>query len=316
VTPVPDLMPPEDLRGRIMRVCTDDLPAGRAHRTSVAHRSGQFGHDGFPRPVTVARPRRVPKAAVAAAAAAGVIAVVAVLIVALSGGAHPARLTSSRLSKPTTIAAASSPVTDAGPSLTATPNHSATPKTTLAATRSPAPSSAAASTTSPATVKTGNAKPTPPAKKTPPPVTRTTSAPPPPTPSAPVSTPAPPPNPVLLVHPTALSLVSVNNAAASASITLIGFGATVHWTATVSTGGGHITIGRTSGTLAPGTSTTVTATASGTASFTAHITLMPGDHIVTVKVTAKKVVTKKAGARRPSLRAWLRTGSLGLQRDP
>jgi len=75
VTPVPGAILPDGLRGRIMKVCTDDTPAGRAHRTTVTHRSGQFGYDGFPKPVTVARPRRVSRVVVAAAAVVGAGAV-------------------------------------------------------------------------------------------------------------------------------------------------------------------------------------------------------------------------------------------------
>lgn len=293
VTPVPDLALPDGLRGRIMKVCTDDTPAGRAHRTTVAHRSGQFGYDGFPRPVTVARPRRVPRVAVAAAVVVATAAVVVIVVAAMSGGSHPARLTSAGLGNPagviptTSLIASTSPATRAN----ASPHHSAKPTMTLAATRSPHPSRAA---TSPAAVKTtANPRPTP-HRTASSPATHTTS-PAQPTPSVSTSTYTPPPNPVLLVRPTSLSLTSVNGAAASGSITIIGFGGTVHWSAAVHAGAHHVAVTPAAGTLKPGASTTVTVIASGTVSFTAHITLMPGDHIVTVKVTAKKVTTKSAG---------------------
>jgi hypothetical protein len=90
-----------------------------------------------------------------------------------------------------------------------------------------------------------------------------------------------------------LSLISVNGAAVSADITILGYGATVHWSASVNSPAvGHIAIGPEAGTLKPGTSATVFVTASATTTFSATIVFMPGDHIVTVTVTAKKVVTK------------------------
>jgi hypothetical protein len=297
VTPVPDVILPDGLRGRIMKVCTDDTPPGRAHRTSVTHRSGQFGYDGFPKPVTVAKPRRISPVVAVVAAVVGAGAVVAVLIVALSGGSPANPAADSVLTIPTGLVGVATPVSGTAPSPTASPKRSAKPKVTLASTHSPAPPAPTLS----AAASTGNPRPTPPrtAPKppapSPPPVKPSTVAPQ-PTPSVSTSTYTPPPNPVLIVNATTMSLVSVNGAAVSGSISIQGYGGTVHWSASVNTGGGHITVSRASGTLKPGMSTTIGVTASGTTSFTARITLMPGDHIVTVTVTAKKVVTKKATA--------------------
>ena len=49
--------PPADLRGRVLTVCADNTPAGRAHRMSVAHRAGVFGPAGFPKAIGPSGPR-------------------------------------------------------------------------------------------------------------------------------------------------------------------------------------------------------------------------------------------------------------------
>jgi hypothetical protein len=309
VTPVPGAILPDGLRGRIMKVCTDDTPAGRAHRTTVTHRSGQFGYDGFPKPVTVARPRRVSRVVVAAAAVVGAGALVTGLIVALSGGPQPNPVADSVLSSPTGVLSVPTPVSGTVPGPTARPRHSAKPKVTLAATHSPAPPSSTPPTTAIATTadpKPAPSRTAPRIKPPPPPPVSHTPNPPQPTPSVSTSTYTPPPNPILIVNPMSLSLVSTNDAAASGSISIEGYGTTVHWSAVLSTGGGHITVKPVAGTLKPGASTNVGVTASGTSSFTARITFMPGDHVVTVTVTAKKVVTKKAAIKTASTGGFVR----------
>ena len=42
---------PNELRGQVLRACTDNTPAGRADRASVAHRAGSFGPAGFPKAI-------------------------------------------------------------------------------------------------------------------------------------------------------------------------------------------------------------------------------------------------------------------------
>jgi hypothetical protein len=306
VTPVPDVELPDTLAGRIIMICTDESPAGRAHRVTVTHRAGQFGHDGFPRPVTMARQRRVPRVAVAIGAVVGAGAVATALIIVLSGGSQPSQVVSA-LSSPTGVVGVSSPASGTGPGTgqaarpSARSGHSVGPKVTLEATRSAAPSAPSAPTMpAPATTANPGPVPTKTAHKNPVAAPTTTAPRPSPSPSTSTSTYSPPPNPTLIVNPTALSLVSVNDAPISGSISVLGYGANVTWSAAVSAGGGHIAAGPTSGTLAPGASTSITVTVYGTVSFTAHVLLMPGEHMVTVTVTAKKVVTK-TGATRPYL---------------
>jgi Sigma-70 region 2 len=87
-TPPPETTLPPGLPGHILSACADSTPGGRAYRTSVAHRAGPFGYDGFPKPNALrgTRQRRVPRhrQAGAAVAAAAVLAAAAIMIVAIS----------------------------------------------------------------------------------------------------------------------------------------------------------------------------------------------------------------------------------------
>jgi hypothetical protein len=54
---LPEVLPPDELRKRVLETCADGTPTGRAHRVSVAHRAGPFGRTGFPKPVIPPGPR-------------------------------------------------------------------------------------------------------------------------------------------------------------------------------------------------------------------------------------------------------------------
>jgi hypothetical protein len=84
-TPPPETALPPGLPGQILSACTDNTPVGRAHRTSVTHRAGPFGHDGFPKATAVhgTWQRRFRRHRQAGAAAA-VLAAAAIMIVAIS----------------------------------------------------------------------------------------------------------------------------------------------------------------------------------------------------------------------------------------
>ena len=87
-TPPPETTLPPGLPGQILSACADNTPAGRAHRTSLTHRAGPFGYDGFPKADamrgTWRRRFRRHRQAGAAVAAATVLAGVATTIVAIS----------------------------------------------------------------------------------------------------------------------------------------------------------------------------------------------------------------------------------------
>jgi hypothetical protein len=87
-TPPPETAVPPGLPGQILSACADNTPVGRAHRTSVTHRAGPFGHDGFPKANAVRgtweRRLRRHRRAGAAVAAAAALAAAAIMIVAIS----------------------------------------------------------------------------------------------------------------------------------------------------------------------------------------------------------------------------------------
>jgi hypothetical protein len=87
-TPPPEATLPPGLPGHILSACADNTPAGRAHRTSVTHRAGPFGYDGFPKANalrgTWQRRFRRHRRAGAAVAAAAVLAAAVIMIVAIS----------------------------------------------------------------------------------------------------------------------------------------------------------------------------------------------------------------------------------------
>jgi hypothetical protein len=86
-TPLPETTLPPGLPGQILSACADNTPAGRANRTSVTHRAGPFGYDGFPKANaprgTWQRRFRRHRQAGAAVAAAAVLAAAAIMIVAI-----------------------------------------------------------------------------------------------------------------------------------------------------------------------------------------------------------------------------------------
>ena len=92
-TPPPETTLPPGLPGQILSACADNTPAGRADRTSVTHRAGPFGYDGFPKANalrgTWQRRFRWHQQAGAAVAAAAVLAAAAIMIVAISPASSP-----------------------------------------------------------------------------------------------------------------------------------------------------------------------------------------------------------------------------------
>jgi hypothetical protein len=92
--PPPGTTLPPGLPGQVLSACADNTPAGRARRTSVTHRAGPFGYDGFPKATALRGtwPRRLRRhrQAGAAVAAAAVLAAAAVMIIAVSpaGNSH------------------------------------------------------------------------------------------------------------------------------------------------------------------------------------------------------------------------------------
>jgi hypothetical protein len=281
-----DVALPEGLTGRILKVCTDDSATGRAHRTTMAHQAGTFGHDGFPKLVTMPRQlavrqrRQPPKfLLLVGTIAAAIIVVAGIIVISGSVGSHPSQ---------TAAAAAvitTSPPAGGGTSTGASPEPAGTPVITLQATRPAArksspprkPSSPAPSVTSaqPALAQ-------PPAA---PPVSAPATQPP--------TKPSKPAVGKLRVSTGSLTLTSRNNSPAHAIITITASGGPVSgYSVSLSTLGGHIFVTPASGSLGSGQQAQLLVTAWNRTSFTATITVYPGGASVTVSVFAMKTGPK------------------------
>jgi hypothetical protein len=263
VAVAPEVTFPQALRGELIRVCTDDTPAGRARRTSVVHRAGPFGRDGYPKPVSPPR-RRSPRLAVAATAFAAVTGIAAVVIIVVTSGPHPDQAAATSLTGQGAAGAASP--SPAGTSSTGGTGTHASPKATheAAARVSAPPSGITAAPATPASTP-GH------------------------TPAA--SSPDPPASPAgeLLVAPSTVSLVSVDGKRAATSFTLTASGGPVAaYSVDVTSSPGHLFITPTAGALSAGGAVTISVSARAARSFTASITVYPGGQVVTVQVMAER----------------------------
>jgi hypothetical protein len=201
-TPPPGTTLPPGLPGQILSACADNTPAGRAHRTSVTHRAGPFGYDGFPKANALRGTwqRRFwrHRQAGAAVAAAAVLAAAAIMIVVISPASsshhHQASAASvgSRQPGGSTVSGTDQPTTRARPipsSSVATSPGRAVPSATAAAGK-PAGAPAGSSPVVPTATVFQEAWPSPwpsPSPSPSPSLSRSTSPPPPPRPPPPPS---------------------------------------------------------------------------------------------------------------------------------
>jgi Sigma-70 region 2 len=123
-TPPPETTLPPGLPGQILSACADNTPAGRAQQTSVTHRAGPFGYDGFPKANTMRgtwrRRVRRHRQAGASVAAAAALAAAAIMIVAISSASNShhqasAAIPGSRQAGESTVSSADQPTTRARP---------------------------------------------------------------------------------------------------------------------------------------------------------------------------------------------------------
>jgi hypothetical protein len=281
----PAELPPPGLRSRVVAACTDNSPAGRAHRVSVAHRAGAFGPAGFPKPAGPPGPRwrrDVRRPGVAAAVAVGVaLALTAGITVMLTAGGSGSR---PQAAGPGLAAAGPGPAS--GP--TSSPASSAAPGR-----MSPTPS--------PARTAPGSAQPTPLAT-VPVAATRQATPGPPPTPGPPATspspsqTPSPSPSPwpstpargILLVKPDSLQLTSKSGQPVSGSFTITAVGGPVApFTIRVNTMAANVKVAPARGSLPTGASVRVTVTVTSKGALTTHLTVMPGSLTITVVYKVK-----------------------------
>lgn len=277
---VPDAVTPAGLRGKILKVCTDDTATARAHRMSVAHQAGQFGHDGFPKPVVIPKPGRKSGAATPGpvagsgsklilAVTGGVVTVAVVIALALALRSHPSHTTAAGqagLGGVTVPTSASGSGTQPGESPTA---H--------ASLRASHASSAAAITpaAAPVTIASPTAAGSSPARS----------------PSPRPTKPSPTPSGTLHLSTNYIALVSVLGRAATRTITITAVGGPIaQFSISISGPGGNLTVTPQSGSLAAGQELFITVTGHARTSFTATLTFSPGNEQLTVHVQAKRML--------------------------
>ena len=257
-------------RAQLLRMLADRSPAGLAHRLTVANRAGPFGPNGFP------QPQRPPGAgpwhrvlhhprAIVAGTAASVIAAGAIVVGVMGGPHHGAPSAAGGSTHGPSVSTTSPPQARGGPSSRggngSAPGASAPGGTTAPiAFRSPgAPGSASATTgPSPAAGSSSSSSSTP-------------------TVSSPASA------GTLSVSTGRLDLVSVNGTA-TGRFTLTASGGPVSgYSVTVgSTLVGHIAVSPSSGSLASGTSVTITVTSTSLVALAGQLTVNPGGQTITV----------------------------------
>ena len=267
----PAVTMPVELRGQVLTACTDNSPAGRAQRMSVAHRAGAFGPAGFPKATGLTGPRwwqrvrRHPRAVAAAAVVAALVMVTGITMTMTAGGARrPQAATlgagggaagSASSAAPSSASPASSPAHQASPS--------ASPSTPAATMPQDAPS---------------------PGMPTPPPPGSPPSAPPPPSPSAPPSPSPAPGQGYLLLAPDRLLLTSASGKPASGFFVITAANGPVNqYTVKVPAGvAGVVSVSPSKGSLQAGGYAEITVTVTSTTALTARLTVEPGNLTVTV----------------------------------
>jgi hypothetical protein len=266
---------PAGLRGKVLAACTDNTPAGRAQRASVAYRAGAFDQAGFPRAIGPSGPRwwqrlqRHPGLASAAGLLAPLVAAVGVAAILAAGG---------RSHRPAAAAAGrspSAPVSSTVPGRT----HPAVPARQVTATANatppaPTPASVPADASSPA-APTGRGTPSSPPQ---------TSASPSPSPS-PSSSPA---RGYLLAAPGQLSLTSKAGKPASGSFELTAVNGPVpQYTVQVAGHAGKVSVTPAGGSLPVNGIVTVTVTVTSKVALTTQVLVEPNNLSVTVVYTPK-----------------------------
>ncbi len=273
---LPVVMPPDGLRGKVLAACTDNTPAGRAQRASVAHRAGAFDQAGFPRaigPSGLRWLRRRP----GLASAAGLLVPLAVAlgVAAMLAAGNSAHRPAATVAAPGTTVSAPVSSTAPGQAPSSVPAHQVT--ATVSATPSAPVSAPVPAASSSPVIPTGRGTP---------PAPSPASASPSPSPSpSPSSTPA---RGYLLVSPAQLSLTSKAGTPVSGSFVLTAVNGPVpNYTVQVAASGGKVSVSPAGGSLPVNGIVTVTVTVTSKVALTTHVTVTPNGASVTVVYTPK-----------------------------
>ena len=279
---------PAELRGQVLKACTDNTPAGRAERASIAHRAGPFGPTGFPKAIGAPGPlwwrriRRHPRAAAVVTAVAVMAAAGGIVVVLTAGSPYRAHVSTLALGGGVPARAAGVASSSVGASPTA--GHRASP-----ASSRPAPSvTAPAGVTSP-DPPTGRGSPPAPAS---PSGTSSSASP------SPSSSPSPSPSPspsrspgrgILEVTPDALTLTSTAGKAVSGTFILSAVGGPVsNYTISVPAGvASEVKVSPAQGSLPGDGWVTVTVTVTSKVAVSVTLVINPGKVAVTVTFTVK-----------------------------
>ena len=273
--------PPADLRGRVLTMCADNTPAGRAHRMSVAHRAGVFGAAGFPKAIGPNGPRwwrvlrqrvrRYPGVALAVAGVATLAATAGITVVMSAGGSHRPQAS--------------------GPGLGGGVPASASSTPSGASSRVPSPARttpASALPTSPAALAGATSAGPPAGRGTPGPTASPSGTSPSPSPSASSS----PARGYLLVAPARLVLTSKSGTPASGFIRLTALnGPVLHYTVRVAADPGRVKVAPAGGSLPVNGTVEVTVTVTSKVALTTHVVVGPGNLTVTVVYKPKPAPT-------------------------
>jgi hypothetical protein len=272
---LPAVTPPDGLRGKVLAACTDNTPAGRAQRASVAHRAGVFDQAGFPRaigPSGLQWLQRHP----GLASLAGLLVPLAIafgVAAMLAAGGGPHRPAVAVAAPGTTVPA---PVSSTAPGHTppAVPAHQVTATANAMPSASAPVSAGAPSSAAP----TGPGTPPSPSQ-------------PPPSPSSPSPSASPSTSPgrgYLLAAPGSLSLTSNAGTPVSGSFELTAVNGPVpQYSVMVAANAGKVSVSPASGSLPVNGIVTVTVTVTSKVALTTHITVGPNGVSITVAYTPK-----------------------------
>jgi hypothetical protein len=285
---------PDELRGQVLKACTDNTPAGRADRASVAHRAGSFGPAGFPKAIGVPGPlwwrriRRHPRAAAAVTAVAAVAAVGGIVVILTAGSPYRAHVSTLALGGGIPAGAAGTASSSAGVSPAA--SHRTSP-----ASARPTPSvTAPAGVTSP-DPPTGRGSPPPSASpsgssSSGSPSASSSPSPPPPPSASPSSSPSRSPGPgVLEATPGRLTLTATAGKAVSGTFILSAVGGPVsNYTISVPAGvAGKVKVSPAQGSIPGGGWVSVTVTVTSKVAVDTQLTVDPGRVAVIVVLSIK-----------------------------
>jgi RNA polymerase sigma factor (sigma-70 family) len=268
------------LRERVLRLCADHTLAGQVHRATVAGRAGSFGSAGFPKPAGQTGPggwhRVLPHShamVAGTATAAAAVAVSAVLIVSAPRHAPGSAAGPGGGAAPTVAALAggtrSSPRHRLSPALGTrgstgqglSPAGGGTGSAPAAASRPPSSAPSSAGPTASATAPSSAPESSPSAHASPSVVVQGS----------------------LLVSLSQLKLVAVAGLP-TGTFTITAQGGPVS-SYSITGGSGQVTVSPASGSIASGTSVTITVTATSLIALDTQLTINPGGQVVTVLVT-------------------------------